>query len=48
MEEWKDYKLGEVGRITTGKTPRTSIPGYFDGGIHFITPADINNPYKHI
>jgi type I restriction enzyme S subunit len=48
MEEWKEYKLGDVGRITTGKTPRTSISKYFDGGIHFITPADINNPYKYI
>ena len=48
MEEWKEYKLGEVGRITTGKTPKTSHEEYFDGGIHFITPSDINSPYKHI
>lgn len=48
MEEWKEYKLGEVGRITTGKTPKTSHEEYFDGGIHFITPSDINSSYKHV
>ena len=42
MEEWKTYKLGEVGVITTGKTPSTKHDEYFGGGIHFITPADLN------
>ena len=48
MEEWKEYKLGEVGKITTGKTPKTAIKEYFDGNIFFVTPADINTPYKYV
>ena len=48
MEEWKEYKLEEVGKITTGKTPKTAIKKYFDGEICFVTPADINTPYKYV
>ena len=48
MEEWKEYKLEEVGKITTGKTPKTAIKEYFDGNIFFVTPADINTPYKYV
>ena len=48
MEEWKEYKLGEVGKITTGKTPKTAIKEFFDGKILFVTPADINTPYKYV
>ena len=48
MEEWKEYKLEEVGKITTGKTPKTAIKKFFDGNILFVTPADINTPYKYV
>ena len=48
MEDWKEYKLGEVGKITTGKTPKTAIKDYYGGNIDFVTPADINTPYKYI
>lgn len=48
MEEWKEYKLEEVGKITTGKTPKTAIKEYFDGDICFVTPADINTPDKYV
>lgn len=40
MEEWKDYKIGDLGRIVTGKTPKTSIPENYGGSIPFLTPSD--------
>ena len=48
MEGWKEYLLEDVGKITTGKTPRTAVKENFDGTIPFVTPADINTPYKYI
>lgn len=37
------YKsLGELGRIITGKTPKTDIADYWGGHVPFITPTDIN------
>ena len=41
--ELKKYKLGEIGKIVTGKTPSTADEGNFDGEIPFITPSDITN-----
>ena len=40
MEEWKEYRLGEIGKIITGKTPRTAIKGNYGGTIPFLTPSD--------
>ena len=40
MEEWKEYSLGEIGKIITGKTPRTAIKGNYGGTIPFLTPSD--------
>ena len=40
MEEWKEYRLGEVGRIITGKTPRTAIKDNYGGRVPFLTPSD--------
>lgn len=36
----KKYKLGDLGKIVTGKTPRTSIEENYGGDIPFITPSD--------
>ena len=39
----KVYKsLCELGRIITGKTPKTDVVEYWNGTIPFITPTDIN------
>lgn len=39
---WEQRKLGELGIITTGSTPSTSIPDYYsDDGIVWVTPTDI-------
>ena len=48
MEEWTSYLLSDLADIVTGKTPSTKIESYFGGGIHFITPGDINKGLKHI
>ena len=39
---WEQRKLGELGTITTGSTPSTSIPDYYSNdGIVWVTPTDI-------
>ena len=43
MEEWKEYKLGEVGTIVGGATPSTKDPHNYDGDISWITPKDLSN-----
>lgn len=43
---WTWKQLGDIGRISTGKTPDTTIPGYFGGDTPFITPGDFSDtPY---
>ena len=40
---WEQHKLGDIGTITTGSTPSTSIPDYYsDDGIIWVTPTDIS------
>ena len=42
MEEWKEYKLGEIGTIVGGATPSTKDPVNYDGDIAWITPKDLS------
>jgi type I restriction enzyme S subunit len=42
MSEWKTYKLGDIGKIITGKTPPTANVEYFGDEYPFITPRDMN------
>ena len=37
------YKLGDICKIVSGSTPKTSIEEYWDGDIKWITPAEIND-----
>ena len=39
--EWKYEKIGEIGKVITGKTPSTSDSALWDGDIQFVTPTDI-------
>ena len=39
-EEWKEKTLGEIGKIQTGSTPKTSEKDNFGRYIPFIKPAD--------
>ena len=43
MEEWKKYKLKEIGEIVGGATPSTKNPSNYDGPIPWITPKDLSN-----
>lgn len=38
---WKSYKIEELGRIVTGKTPLTQNPNNFGDQYPFITPRDM-------
>jgi type I restriction enzyme S subunit len=40
--EWVNVTLGELGRVITGKTPKTSDPNNFGGSIPFVTPTDMD------
>jgi len=42
MEEWKKYKLSEIGQIVGGATPSTSKEEYYGGKISWITPKDLS------
>ena len=43
MEEWKEYKLEEIGTIVGGATPSTKEASNYDGEISWITPKDLSN-----
>lgn len=47
MSEWKEYKLGELGTVITGKTPSSRNPEDWGGEMLFITPSDYCNFGKH-
>lgn len=38
---WRTIKIGDLGRVVTGKTPPTKERQYFDGEYPFITPTDL-------
>ena len=40
MTEWKTYKIGDIGKVITGKTPKTTIAENYGGAIPFLTPSD--------
>ena len=41
MSEWKEYRLGDLGKIITGKTPSTKDSSLYDGHIPFICIPDL-------
>ena len=46
MNEWKRVKIGDIGKVITGKTPPTSHAEYYGGPIPFITIPDMGDtPY---
>ena len=40
MKEWNIVKIGELGHVVTGKTPKTSVQLNYGGNIPFLTPSD--------
>lgn len=47
MGEWKNVRVGELGKIITGKTPKTLISDNYGGRIPFLTPSD-NMSVKYV
>ena len=43
MSEWKEYKLGELGVVITGKTPSSKNPEDWGEDMFFVTPTDYRN-----
>lgn len=41
--EWEEKRLGDVGKIVTGNTPRTNNSEYYNGKRLFVSPSDINS-----
>lgn len=44
--DWKEKKLGEIGKVITGKTPSTSEKSHWLGKVKFVTPTDMDGK-KH-
>lgn len=40
--KYQQYKLGELGKVITGKTPPTKDKGNFGGSVPFVTPSDFD------
>lgn len=40
MAEWEKVKVDDIGKVITGKTPKTSNCEYYGGNIPFLTPSD--------
>ena len=47
MSEWRQCTIADLGTVVTGKTPSTKNSDFWDGGVHFVTPKDIQG-LKHI
>src|SRR5690625_6855953 len=45
--EWIYKRLGETGKVITGKTPSTKDASLWNGEILFITPTDIDENQKY-
>lgn len=43
FDEWPIVRLGDLGRIVTGRTPPGTRPEYFGGEIPFVTPTDMSD-----
>ncbi|GAA9615594.1 restriction endonuclease subunit S [Helicobacter pylori] len=48
MSEWQTFYLKDLGKIVTGKTPKTSNLDFFNGKYMFITPNDLHGTYRII
>lgn len=47
MSEWKECTIGDLGKIITGKTPRTGISENYGGKVPFLSPSD-NMELKYV
>lgn len=47
MSDWKEYKLGDLGSVVTGKTPSARNPEDWGDEMLFVTPSDYHNYRKY-
>lgn len=47
MSEWQEFKLGDLGKVITGKTPSKDNPEDWGDKTLFITPSDYKNYKKN-
>lgn len=48
MSEWKVYKISEIGKVVTGKTPSSKNPEEWGTLVAFVTPTDFDSYNKSI
>lgn len=48
MNNWKEYKLGEIGNVITGNTPSKNNPKHWGDDMPFVTPTDFDSYNKNI
>lgn len=52
--DWATVRIGDLGRVVTGKTPPSSLPAMFVGDVPFFTPSDMEydkrdvEPERHV
>ncbi len=46
MDSFNSYKIGKLGKVITGKTPKTSHPDFYGGSYMFITPGELHQGYE--
>lgn len=44
---WKEVKVGDLGKIVTGKTPSKDLPEEWGNEVLFLTPTDYGNCHKY-
>ncbi|WP_159469431.1 restriction endonuclease subunit S [Dyadobacter sp. 3J3] len=42
MSDWKETELNTIGNVVSGGTPSTSVAGFWNGEILFVTPFDLS------
>ncbi len=48
IKGWTEVRVGDLGRVVTGKTPPTSEERYFGGEYKFISPKDMDFDSRYI
>jgi type I restriction enzyme S subunit len=45
MIEFKSIRIGKLGKVTTGRTPKTSVAEYYGNDFMFVGPRDLHKHY---
>ena len=41
VDQWPEFRIGDLGEVFTGRTPSTERKSYFGDEFPFITPGDM-------